>query len=570
MALNLNREGVALDGDARNKRNENWGMIENEVQDYQAQIDQLVVDGDSSPEAAQARVAVDGTSYMTLKARLDAEEVATNQQLADTTNEMNKIPSRTALGRIKVDNITNRVSTGGQLSVLNSSIPYGEIELPSDFPKLPFTLFRDRDGLMKHNYDLTQFNTGDVTIYIDSTKNDNNDGLTAATAVYSLKKALEIAVARVEVNIVIKFITDHVVLRSSLPVAGFTITNKRITIMPNDAGKTYYIGTAEVATWTLESGNTYKTSRTNCTGIADFTPQNKDVYGVAKPYKKVNSIAEVGTTKGSWYTDGATVYVHTLTSTQPAGPNIYLTLSVACLELKLSNSTLIIKDATIYNGGRGKGLYVYGEKTSSFIGINTKVSHCNYFNDTLGEDGNGFATSDLGQTLLFNCTSAYINRDGFNYHYSSIAAADRRSCLAVEYNCVAYKCGINSGEYNNNATTCHEGASILRVGSIGYKTKGPVCSDVNACHSIFYDCHMRDSLLHFTASANTSSDAAYYMNTTSAPTEVGNGKLIMVNSGGGGEVGYALSVGGAIPMTTTLQKFIGVGFKDVVDPIIIP
>lgn len=84
MALNLNREGVALDGDARNKRNENWGMIEGEVQNYQGQIDQLVLDGDSSPEAAQARVAVDGTSHTTLKARLDAEEVVTAQRLAET------------------------------------------------------------------------------------------------------------------------------------------------------------------------------------------------------------------------------------------------------------------------------------------------------------------------------------------------------------------------------------------------------------------------------------------------------------------------------------------------------
>lgn len=87
MALNLNREGVALDGDARNKRNENWGMIENETQGVQAQINQLVVDGDSSPEAAQARVSVDGTSYVNLKARLDAEKVETNQQLADKASK---------------------------------------------------------------------------------------------------------------------------------------------------------------------------------------------------------------------------------------------------------------------------------------------------------------------------------------------------------------------------------------------------------------------------------------------------------------------------------------------------
>lgn len=142
MALILNREGVALDGDARNKRNENWGMIENEVQDYQAQIDQLVVDGDSSPEAAQARVAVDGTSYMTLKARLDAEEVATNQQLVD--NDERIIQSRkrdVSVTTIKRNiPIVTFVDDDGHPAVLTKLKPLGQtynipftIGVPSDF-----------------------------------------------------------------------------------------------------------------------------------------------------------------------------------------------------------------------------------------------------------------------------------------------------------------------------------------------------------------------------------------------------------------------------------------------------
>jgi Phosphodiester glycosidase len=44
-----------------------------EVNNFQTQIDQLVVNGDSSVEAAQARVDSDGYAYPTLKARLDTE-----------------------------------------------------------------------------------------------------------------------------------------------------------------------------------------------------------------------------------------------------------------------------------------------------------------------------------------------------------------------------------------------------------------------------------------------------------------------------------------------------------------
>jgi parallel beta-helix repeat protein len=46
-------------------------QIIDKVNDYQGQIDQLVIEGDSSVEAAQARVDKDGKTYTTLKARLD-------------------------------------------------------------------------------------------------------------------------------------------------------------------------------------------------------------------------------------------------------------------------------------------------------------------------------------------------------------------------------------------------------------------------------------------------------------------------------------------------------------------
>ncbi|WP_392454803.1 SGNH/GDSL hydrolase family protein [Chryseomicrobium aureum] len=57
----------------------------------QEQLDTIVIEGDSSVEAAQARVPVEGTAYPTLKARLDAENQNLTAQLddkldKDTTN----------------------------------------------------------------------------------------------------------------------------------------------------------------------------------------------------------------------------------------------------------------------------------------------------------------------------------------------------------------------------------------------------------------------------------------------------------------------------------------------------
>lgn len=55
------------------------------VDTIQAQVDQLVVTGDSSVEAAQARVKADGTTFPTLQQRLNA----TDEQLADTNKKTN-------------------------------------------------------------------------------------------------------------------------------------------------------------------------------------------------------------------------------------------------------------------------------------------------------------------------------------------------------------------------------------------------------------------------------------------------------------------------------------------------
>lgn len=121
MSISLNREGVALSAEERNKRNENWTTIEQGVASLESglgeqtadvqsakddaaealgkattaetkangveeQIEQLIVEGDSSVEAAAARVAVDQT-YSTLKARLDAEHSGVTAQLEETSQK---------------------------------------------------------------------------------------------------------------------------------------------------------------------------------------------------------------------------------------------------------------------------------------------------------------------------------------------------------------------------------------------------------------------------------------------------------------------------------------------------
>src|SRR5690606_38512137 len=68
--------------DTLNQGREKLNAAIEHVDTFQRQIDEIVVEGDSSVEAAQARVEPDGTVNPTLKARLDKKETEFSAQLA--------------------------------------------------------------------------------------------------------------------------------------------------------------------------------------------------------------------------------------------------------------------------------------------------------------------------------------------------------------------------------------------------------------------------------------------------------------------------------------------------------
>lgn len=64
------------------------------AESVQAQFNQVVIEGDSSVEAAQARVGSDGTTYETLKERLDAEHEQVNTRLAQNEQKIKEVDFR--------------------------------------------------------------------------------------------------------------------------------------------------------------------------------------------------------------------------------------------------------------------------------------------------------------------------------------------------------------------------------------------------------------------------------------------------------------------------------------------
>lgn len=173
MSLILEREGVALNAAERNKRNENLTKIENAINavgnavpeaqaakllaeeakaqavaseeksaNVQEQINQLVIEGDSSVEAAQARVSVDGTSHVTLKERLDVEHQDLTGKLAETVQSVSSSTEQLNDMRIQVDSVTS-----GTPKIIVQSIS----ELPSTVTDEKLALVLDDGHKYYHN-----------------------------------------------------------------------------------------------------------------------------------------------------------------------------------------------------------------------------------------------------------------------------------------------------------------------------------------------------------------------------------------------------------------------------------
>lgn len=110
---------------------------ENKSDSVQEQFNQVVIDGDSSVEAAQARVDAKGQSHPTLKARIDEFENSANRQLIKTA----KLPSTTGLTARKGKRpLVTFVDDDGHRAVLSKLLPLAQtynvpfvVCQPSDF-----------------------------------------------------------------------------------------------------------------------------------------------------------------------------------------------------------------------------------------------------------------------------------------------------------------------------------------------------------------------------------------------------------------------------------------------------
>ena len=327
---------------------------------------------------------------------------------------------------------------------------------PNEFGwDIPIKIIVDSQGNFKSNTDISTFKhvgAGKTYFVNSATGNDSNDGLTPTTALARIGTA----VAKADADIVMVAEGEY---ERGNAMNGQNITkNISIIAMP---GAKVRVTTHSTLSWTLTEGtaNVYQATRSSVNNVCDalIVDGKGDFY----QHTLVADIATCDSTPGSWYTDGSTVYVHTLNN-RAVDNNIKAYLNVYNMRTTVSGNILYLEGIDLEGGGSGC--------VTGALGTKVYAKNCTF----KYAGGNGGVQVGGAEFAFFqNCVAARNLADGFSYHSSG-----ENICKSIEINCVGRHNGDGSGA-THNGSTLHDGCIGIRINGEYYGNYGPNIADVN-------------------------------------------------------------------------------------------
>lgn len=425
---------------------------------------------------------------------------------------------------------------------------YGEIQLPTDFNHdINFRIWRDADGKIKHNFDIDNYLSGYTEFYISENGNNTNDGKSEQTPFLSLSHAIDIIEADPSVSSAKINVMDSLSRNRTLTTR--TITKNYYLYAENE---TYIGGIEGGLVWSKQSNGLYRAAEN--IPVAVYDSKFKVEFGLPYKYEKVNNVSQCLAKKGSWFTDGTYTYINRLDGSQPTD-DINVALAIATFDITFgSDCVLAMKNLTLINGNIGRANYFHSDNATQGKMILDNVKTIKNGGDG---NGNGLFYNNVKSIWQFNCGVAETSSDGFNYH-SGIDG----NTFVLEFDCFSINNGLENTSGNQNATTAHDGIHILRVGSVGTMSKGPVLADVNGCYSIIFDTTMQES----TREPSTTKASFFFDDSPSPHDESPNGKVILINCSGGSNETYGINCGESFKANKiTIDNFSGINIPKDID-----
>lgn len=248
----------------------------------------------------------------------------------------------------------------------------------------------------------------------------------------------------------------------------------------------------EGGTWTLTSNGTYSAARSVVKNVVDDA--DKSDHGVGKRLKQVASQALCEAEHSTWATNGTTVWVHTFNGRAPDS-SVLVMLDVANFRLS-TDAHVYCRGIELQGGSEGA---VRTDTTSMTAASKVIFDKCKMTHSV----GNGLSATGIGLVVSNQCMAYGNLSDAFNYHQGSNGVHTK----AIEINCTALACGdFASTQDSFNASTAHETCSVVRIGTVGIATKGPIIADVGGAKSWNISCVAKNS----TAVINDNSKSGFY------------------------------------------------------------
>lgn len=449
------------------------------AESVQAQFNQVVIEGDSSVEAAQARVDAKNVAHPTLKARADSDYNEVTAQLAQTGQEVLKKTLRQSIvDRYKFPKYFQRYA------------------LPSTFSfNSPLVIFSDGYKFYT-NYKKERFkNQSTNTYFVSSKGNDTNNGLSENAPFKQLSKALSTATNN---DTIVLLEGDY--YRDSINGVVF---NKNINIVTKGKVRVFIANNDHSYTKTAGYTNVYQAVRSNIFKVIDAEIDENGL-----ELAKVNSITEVDALPGSYYVDVSNnFYVHTYSSDAPNHTNI-----VALLVANSWIVTNINQNIQFYM----ENLKIFGGQSGTFT-INPESNNTAlvcldgvelYHGAGLGDNGN-LLNGYTGTIILNKCIGMYGEKDGFNYKKTSLSAnSSYPAPKFIEIDCISANNGLKNRipnqDASHNGSTAHNNCLGIRMNGAYYNNMGGNVADVGTgCKTLNFDCLAYDSACEYNNEKNT-------------------------------------------------------------------
>lgn len=327
--------------------------------------------------------------------------------------------------------------------------------LPLGFDWSPSFAITKQSGHYKTDIDVASLAPAGQAYYVDPVSGSDGNAGTEIAPFKSVRTAMNASNA------------VEVYLKSGATFLRDTWTGYGAYAPPRDMSfKTYggtarcYLTTAQHAlSWSLQTGTTYRVSRTNTQNVIDRSDIHAD--GAPKLLTYKSSIEEVDLSPGSWWTNGTLVYVNTFDSRVPDN-DIMVMVDVPNL--------VVTGDKDMYF----ENIEFWGGDYPLAYNVSDGTKHCVLNNCAVRYSAvaDGLTIRDVDRLTLIKSDFTDNFEDGVNIRTNGSTIVK-----TLEVDCYYARNGLSDAENINNGSTYHTGCLGIRLNCHSEDNKGPLLAD---------------------------------------------------------------------------------------------